>query len=112
MASVFGEGFGASSGLLWIFILGTCLDLMFMPVPMTFVLQFKPRLALLGEVTIGVIYLLAAPAAMHSAASLAWLVTGVRAAKGALYFGVTLREMRVAVHGARAVICGDAALSR
>jgi O-antigen/teichoic acid export membrane protein len=95
MASVFGEGFRASSGLLRIFILGTCLDLLFMPVPMTFVLQFKPRLALLGEVTIGAIYLLAAvPAAMHSAASLAWLVTGVRVAKGALYFAVTFREMR------------------
>jgi hypothetical protein len=70
---------------------GTCIDLLCMPVAMMFVLQFRPRHALLGEMVIAVAYLtMAWPASHLGPAAMAWLVTGVRAAKGLLYLGVTV----------------------
>jgi O-antigen/teichoic acid export membrane protein len=91
MQGVFGSGFTGSSSLLRILTIGTSIDLLCMPVAMTFLLQFRPRMALAGEFVITAAYLaLAWPVADAGPIAMAWLVTGVRAAKGALYVGATL----------------------
>ena len=91
MQGVFGPGFAGSSSLLRILAIGTSIDLLCMPVAMTFLLQFRPRLAVVGEFIITAAYLaLAWPMADEGPTAMAWLVTGVRATKGALYVGATL----------------------
>jgi O-antigen/teichoic acid export membrane protein len=91
MKGVFGAAFAGSSPLLRILTIGTSIDLFCMPVAMTFLLQFRPRTALVGEFVITAAYLaLAWPVADAGPIAMAWLVTGVRAAKGALYVGATL----------------------
>ncbi len=91
MRGVFGTAFEAAWPLLRVLTAGTCIDLLCMPVAMMFVLQLRPRLALLGELVIAVAYLtMAWPVSDFGPAAMAWLVTGVRAAKGLLYLGVTV----------------------
>lgn len=87
----FGPGFEHAAPLLTILSVGTCIDLITMPLAMTFILQFRPRLAICGEILITAVYLgLAGPLADAGPEHMAWLVTGVRIAKGALYIGGTL----------------------
>jgi len=91
MRGVFGPDFEGAWPLLRILTIGTSIDLICMPVAMTFLLQFRPRTALLGELLITAVYLaLAWSTADLGPTAMAWLVTGVRAAKGALYVGATV----------------------
>ena len=95
LATVFGESYREAHVLLSVLVIGTSLDLLCMPVPMTFALQFKPRTALLGELVITVVYLvLAVWFAERGALAMAWLVTGIRCAKAALYVGVVGNHLR------------------
>jgi len=90
MHHVFGTAFEEGWPMLRILTVGTCIDLLCMPVAMTFVLQFRPRSALVGELLITAAYLvMALPISHYGPVAMAWLVTGVRAAKGLLYVGVT-----------------------
>jgi O-antigen/teichoic acid export membrane protein len=91
MREVFGPGFEGASPLLRILTVGTSIDLLSMPVAMTFVLQLRSRTALYGELLITAVYLaLAWSIADAGPTAMAWLVTTVRAAKGALYVGATV----------------------
>ena len=91
MRGVFGPSFEGAWPLLRILTVGTSIDLLCMPVAMTFLLHFRPRTALYGEFLITAVYLaLAWPIADVGPTAMAWLVTAVRAAKGALYVGATV----------------------
>ena len=91
MRGAYGPGFEDAWPLLRILTVGTSIDLLTMPVAMTFLLQFRSRTALYGEFLITVVYLaLAWPIADAGPTAMAWLVTAVRAAKGVLYVGATV----------------------
>lgn len=95
LATLFGSSYGAAQPLLLILILGTSLDVLFMPVAMNFSLQFRPRASLYGELIIAAVFLaVAAPLAGKGALAVAWLVTGVRCAKTVLYFGIAVGHLR------------------
>jgi O-antigen/teichoic acid export membrane protein len=87
---VFGERYLPALPFVQVLLLGTCADLFFMPVPMTFALQLHPRAALVGEAAITAGFFAAVSAgAADEARAMAWLVTSVRLVKLLLYFGIT-----------------------
>lgn len=91
MRDVFGPRFAGAAPLLQYLAVGTSVDLLCMPVFMTFLLQFYPRAALLGELLITAAYLVSVlHVAVLGPVAMAWLVTAVRAAKGAWYIGATI----------------------
>ena len=88
---LFGEAFAGAAPLLTILVIGTSLDLMIMPLLLPYALQWQPRRALLAECGVTLAFLVLALGTLGvSAESMAWLVTGVRAAKLAAYLAIFL----------------------
>jgi O-antigen/teichoic acid export membrane protein len=93
MSVVYGAKFESSAMLLGILTIGTCIDLLCMPVAMTFVLQMRPSVALWGELAIAIVYFAAVvPVGTMGVEAMAWLVTGIRAMKCAFYLSVVLYD--------------------
>ena len=92
---VFGEAYRAAQPILTILLIGTCLDVIFMPVLMTFALQVRPRASLAGEVVITAGFIGAIATLGHDGAiTIAWIATGARAAKLVLYSWLALSAPR------------------
>ena|GEM_PF-2241078 len=100
--ALFGDTYAAAIPVLQILVIGTILDLLFMPVPMTYALQLRPRASAIGETIITAAFLAVAPfAAREGLLAMAWLATGVRLMKCALYFALTLGDLHNAQTRAR-----------
>ena len=83
--------FASAQPLLTILLIGTCLDITFMPVLMTYALQVRPRASLAGELLITAAFVAAiALSGRDGALTIAWIATGARIAKLALYATLAL----------------------
>lgn len=103
--TLFGASFESAAPVLRVLIVGTILDLLFMPVPMTYALQLRPRASALGETFITTVFLALAPfVAREGLLAMAWLATGVRGGKCLLYFSLTLTDLRHAPTRAQATM--------
>jgi O-antigen/teichoic acid export membrane protein len=91
MALVFGDAFAVSAGVLVVLLIGTCLDLIFMPVLMTLSLQTRARASLMGEVVITAVFIgLIVALGDRGAMTIAWIATGIRGLKLVLYSWLAL----------------------
>jgi O-antigen/teichoic acid export membrane protein len=91
---ILGDDYARTTPLLQIMLIGTWLDLLFMPVLMTFALQVRPSRALIGEVFITIAFFAAVPLVVDgSLLAMAWLVTGIRVLKMMLYTFITLTNL-------------------
>jgi O-antigen/teichoic acid export membrane protein len=86
---VFGDAYAAARPLLTILLFGACLDLLIMPVLLTFALQLLPRQALVTEAVIAAVFF----ATVFTIDGLdpmtmAWIVSAVRGAKLLSYLGI------------------------
>ncbi|RMD62567.1 MAG: hypothetical protein D6824_06585, partial [Planctomycetota bacterium] len=105
---LFGESFHNAVPALQILLVGVTLDVLFMPVPMTYTLQMRPKLAAAGETVITVAFLALAPlAAGKGLLAMAWLATGVRGAKCLLYMGAALADLPHAARRAREIVARE-----
>jgi len=103
--ALFGESFHNAVPALQILLVGVTLDVLFMPVAMTYALQLRPRVAAAGETVVTAVFLALAPlAAGEGLLAMAWLATGVRCAKCLLYMGVALTDLPRAAERARALV--------
>jgi len=92
--AIFGDAYIASVPILQILLVGTLLDILFMPVLMTFALQVRPKRALIGEAVITLGFFACVPLVSDGMMyTLAWLMTGVRVAKMLLYTFITATSM-------------------
>ncbi|MCA9305687.1 MAG: oligosaccharide flippase family protein [Phycisphaerales bacterium] len=99
MVAVFGQTYADSVPILRILLIGTWLDILFMPVLMTFAMQTRPVACLAGEVVITAAFFAVMPIVsrvneIDAAITLAWIMTAVRVAKMVLYSAVTTVAMR------------------
>lgn len=109
--AIYGEGYTASVPLLQILLIGTVIDILFMPVMMTFALQVRPRRALAGEAIILAGFFACVPlVGSGGAVAMAWIMTAVRIAKMALYALITLTSMNGELPEARAGGADDEAI--
>ena len=91
LATVFGEPYRAGAPILEVLLIGTCLDLVFMPVLMTYSLQARPKGALIGEVMITALFVaLVLSFGERSALTIAWIATATRGCKLVLYSWLAL----------------------
>ncbi|HEY6507887.1 MAG TPA: hypothetical protein VIY56_07725 [Vicinamibacterales bacterium] len=91
----FGARYVAAVPVAQVLLIGTCVDLLSMPILMVFGLQRFPSAALLGEGLIAIVFFTWAPEmASRSVIGIAWFVTGIRVAKLCLYGGITLVGQR------------------
>ncbi len=95
--AIFGAEYTGAVPILRILLIGTVLDILFMPVLMTFALQVRPKRALLGELVITLGFFACVPLIANGGGggvfALAWIMTGVRVAKMALYAAITFTSM-------------------
>jgi len=86
---IFGDAYADARPLLNILLFGACLDLLIMPILLSFALQLLPRLALIAEAIIAAGFF-AAVFAIDGLGPLtmAWIVTAVRGAKLLCYLGM------------------------
>lgn len=105
---LYGDSYLASVVVLQVLLLGTCLDLLIMPVLQPFVIQCCPRWALLAESVIALLFImLAFLVAVEGMRAMAWLMTVVRLVKliaygliaRAQYARVKERMIRERLHG-------------
>lgn len=95
MPLLFGEGFAESVPILQVMLIGTCADLLIMPILLPFSIQMLAKEALIGEIVITSLFfavILFGP--NISALRMAWLVSGVRLAKLGMYMFIVLRYLR------------------
>jgi O-antigen/teichoic acid export membrane protein len=86
---LFGPGFACAVPVLQILLVGSCADMFFMPVPMTYTLQVRPARALLGEAVITLLFVAAAGGTARAGPlQMAALATGARVLKLVLYWGI------------------------
>jgi O-antigen/teichoic acid export membrane protein len=91
---IFGAHFTPSVPILQILLIGTLADLLIVPVMMPYAIQAYAKQSLIGEAIVLVLFI-AGIAAMSQlgAIEMAWLVTGVRFAKLAVYSTVVARHV-------------------
>jgi O-antigen/teichoic acid export membrane protein len=95
LPAFFGARYAPAVPIAQVLLVGTCLDLFCMPVVLVFVIQRYPTVSLIGEGALALGFLGVASAyASLSTLAVAWLVTGVRAAKLLFYLAVTLAYLR------------------
>lgn len=102
---LFGDSYDASVPILRVLIVGTCADLLTMPVVMIFVMHLFPRTALVGEAVITLGFCAAVPIVLGAGAGaigVAWIVTAIRLLKLLFYSWFTLRNMNRLPRGAAA----------
>ncbi len=93
--ALLGREFAASVPILKLLIVGTCADIFFMPVMMTFAVQVYPRASLACEIGITLVFLAVAPvAALHGPMMMAGVATGVRILKFVCYAGIFWHHWR------------------
>ena len=86
---LFGAAFVPTVAVAQVLLAGSCADMFFMPVPMTFVLQMWPRTALWGEAAITLFFLgMVGAAGRAGVVEMAWLATAVRVLKLVFYGGL------------------------
>lgn len=94
MPALFGDEFVASVPILQILLIGTCADLLIMPILLPFSIQVLAKEALIGELIITAsFFALVAAGPGVSAMRMAWIVSGVRIAKLAWYLTIVLRYL-------------------
>lgn len=95
--ALFGSDYAPAVPVVKVLVIGTCADIFFMPVMMTFAMQMYPRTSLACEVGVTLAFLVAAPlAAVHGPMAMAAVATVVRLVKFACYAGITWRHLRYA----------------
>lgn len=93
--ALLGSDYAPAVPILKLLVIGTCADIFFMPVMMTFAIQMHPRTSLACEVGVTLVFLVAAPlAAVHGPMAMAGVATVVRLVKFACYAGITWRHLR------------------
>jgi len=87
--ALLGREFVPAVPILKVLIVGTCADIFFMPVMMTFAVQVYPRASLACEIVVTLVFLAVAPvAALHGPMMMAGVATGVRLLKFVCYAGI------------------------
>ena len=93
--AVFGLDYRPAVPVLQVLAAGVLLDMLTMPLMLTFALQLFPRTALVGEVGVTIVYCAAAPlAATAGPMAVAAVAVGIRAAKLVLYAAIFATKIR------------------
>lgn len=91
LAHVFGAKYAPAAPVLTVLMIGACLDLVFMPVLMTYALQARAKASMYGEFVVTAAYIAAIGAfAERGLIAVACIATGTRALKLVLYTWLAL----------------------